>query len=471
MVKLSVLRVLDWLESKYFIYVTMAWFVLQGSFMAATTRFAIPPDERYHQTFIELYRGNNGSPFLSGPQVGYEWLGDVTRATSYLYHYVFAQLSSINDGLVFLRLLNVAMGAATIYLFYRLLKQLEVSRLATGLSVFMLANTLMFVWLSAAINYDNAMILLAMASMLLLVSFMKKPTINIGLGLLLVTALAVLVKFSFVPLGLPLLATAIYYAAKNRQILGKNLKYQYAHRKVSTVVLSLGLLFATGLVAERYIGNLIHHNSFMPSCQKIQTEAYCSNNPIVQRSKFIKENPVEPEYNQVTYVPTWLKFMRDSTFSAAGHQRSPAFIPINAGILLLCLAALVAFGLKLNWRKDNLLVYLVVAGLVYVLAVYFVDYKAYARSGRLGLAVQGRYLFPVLPLFYAVAAEYPLRVIRNKAARALFALFIIAIFIFASLPNYLVTSTQKMRSDSFGNIYDQAHEFACGYPIIFETEC
>ncbi|RME81965.1 MAG: phospholipid carrier-dependent glycosyltransferase, partial [Caldilineae bacterium] len=114
------------------------------------------------------------------------------------------------------RLLSVLLGLATVYLAYRLAVLLLPRRdMALAAAAFIAFNP-QFIFLSAAVSNDNLIILLATATLYLLVEFGRGPTWTRALALGIITGLALLSKMSALNL-LPLIAlVALLHAWRTR---------------------------------------------------------------------------------------------------------------------------------------------------------------------------------------------------------------------------------------------------------------
>src|SRR4029078_6207021 len=132
---------------------------------------AIPPDERFHYGTVQLFAQNGWLPFIHN-QLGHYNLGEVAHTPYFLYGYILSIpyhfLNHVNGSIYILRLLNIALGAASLYVAYRLFSKLGLPQAVRNLSIFMMANTLMFVFLSASVSYDNLFIFIVLSGLTLI---------------------------------------------------------------------------------------------------------------------------------------------------------------------------------------------------------------------------------------------------------------------------------------------------------------
>lgn len=457
------------IEGRAFVYLSITWFSFQASFLAATTKYGVPPDERYHKTFIELYREKRGI-FFSGEQPGFEWLGEASRSTSYLYHFLLSAISNVSDSLLVLRLLNVAMVTVALYFVYKIFQELKISKLAAGLGIFMLANTLMLIFLAGSLNYDNLSLPLSLLAILLTLKIINKPSPMLWLGLLATSGAASIVKYTFIPLGIPLLLLAAFYSKGQILKIFRNYASEL-HRSWTLMILSLTLVLICALVSERYIGNKLIYGSFMPSCDRVYSTKYCEVVPNNIRIKEINDKPRPKLYSRTTYLSRWAQLMRDRTFSATGHKVAPANKLVKSGIVVILIFGLVAFIRIVNWHRDKKIIIVFTVSAIYCATVYASNAGAYLSSGWDGIAVQGRYLFPALPFLYVLVTEFPLRILKRQSLMTLYAVGIILVFSLAGLPNYLVTANSNMRSGTLDIIYKKSNSVGCKVNQIFSAKC
>ena len=157
-----------------------AWFAVQATVIAVATRYGIPPDERTHVRSIQLYVREGLSPFLS-TQEGFYDVGPLLRSPSYLYYWLLSFVARVVPGdgdaeLVLLRLVNVALGVGTLIVARKLLEELGLPRWLQLLTLFLLVNTLMWVFLAGSVNYDNLVNLLSVACLLVTLRLLRELT-------------------------------------------------------------------------------------------------------------------------------------------------------------------------------------------------------------------------------------------------------------------------------------------------------
>ncbi|HVU68640.1 MAG TPA: hypothetical protein VHD63_16005, partial [Ktedonobacteraceae bacterium] len=208
----------DWLgavlRSRFFTYGVLAFFVFEAAWIAASAVYPMAFDEDFHFGLIQFY-SHHWTPFLATHQAGTSQFGAVSSDPSYLYHYLmsfpYRGLSWLVHGqtaqVVVLRFLNIALFAAGLALWYRLLRRVGSSRLLanTALALFVLIPIVPL--LAAHINYDNLLFPLAAWVCLLVLKIdgqLRAGRIDIKtLGILVAACmLSCLVKYPFLPIAL-----------------------------------------------------------------------------------------------------------------------------------------------------------------------------------------------------------------------------------------------------------------------------
>jgi hypothetical protein len=229
--------------------------------------------------------------------------------------------------------------------------------------------------LAAQINYDS-LFLLASAVLLLLTLYINKELtaykrINSKylIGFLVVGLLGSLIKFAFLPIfaaaGLYLLAR-IWHAYRSARKIALNIGFGLTLMTRSTRwLLLLALVVSIGLFGERYGLNVAHYHQPIPDCE-----------------------------------------------------------------IVLGVASSVAIGLtaKRLWRRYDHQ-FFVLFGLVsafYIVSLWLQEYKAFLHTGH-SVAINGRYLFVILPFVILVAAFAWNELLRRPRTKVYFMVLTIAV--------------------------------------------
>jgi hypothetical protein len=144
------------------------------------------------------------------------------------------------------------------------------------------------------------------------------------------------------------------------------------------------------------------------------------------------------------YTVFWVQEMLSGTFGVIGHLAMPV-----TGLALwplIALMGLTALSIILRWRPadaDGLPSYLMAIAAFYALfLMYGVNYGIYRSTGACCLALQGRYLFPVLGPIVVVFAYYLLRLFRSRYTAPGATVAIASLFMAFDLPSFLFNATR-----------------------------
>ena len=455
---------LSWLErivtSKGFVIFIFLWFFFQAAYMAVSTRLGISPDETYHYSLIQLFEKNGWLPFIHN-QSGFYQLGEVRHLPFFLYNYLlsipFHFFSGYHHSLILLRIINIGFGIASLYFVSKIAARLGASPLVKNLSLFMFANTLMFVFLAGMLNYDNLFILLSLIEIDLMISLWAKFDIYKIIGLMLAALANVLTVINAWPLTLAVICVLIFRYLTHRDLLPahfRNIKIDNTRLNLLFAVLALILAF---LFTQRYILNVIEYHSPAPACQKVNSLSECEQSGIFLRDKaFSKSHPPATE-GLFSYIGTWLQWMRYRTFGIFGHQFIDPTKLINVWVVFLVILFFAA--ITRGYRKTDLLIGALIGIIFFYLVVLYINnYSAYHKDGISGVAVQGRYFLPFIPLIYLIGNIYLERILKHH--RGLLSAYIVAtllIFITASLPSYIIKTDKTWYTDRTTNFNQKAH--------------
>ncbi len=412
------------LEHPRFLTAMMVLFALQAVIFSILIPYKSPSDEEYHFRFTYYYaqRSIVAGPIIDDQTDNFD-IGDIQRTPGYLYHYLSSFVlkliqpivTSEEGQVIALRIVNVGLGVITLLLIVSLLRRIGARGLTMNLVVAWLAITTMFVWLFAALNYDNLAIVLFMILLHLLLSLYQKVSINRVLQLLAVTLALMLTKETFLPsivIGYGLLVFGLLRKTslqENWQQLVQSVKAGYKNPKSRWLLLGLSLLVVIllGLFGERYGQNYVKYKKTTPSCNQVHSEAECLQNSIYrrntgQRQEYVVylQNGGKPSMNFANFTVKWWRFIYERTYFFRGMATTnPTW---QARLVALATAPTLLLFAVVGWRKQK---YsrpekaLFVLTISYVVLVFLYNYNAYRYYGY-PFAIQGRYLLPVLPFFY-----------------------------------------------------------------------
>ncbi|HQJ73919.1 MAG TPA: DUF2142 domain-containing protein, partial [Candidatus Dojkabacteria bacterium] len=239
----------------------------------------VSPDSYYHLRVSQAYSTTLGIP-QNTPQT-YQWR-DITRIP-YLYFWINGRILNINNGVidevVLLRVINVIYSLGTVYVMYLLSKEIFKDKWKRVLPVFFLTHTLMFVFLSSSINYDNLANLLSTLSIYFFVKFVKKG-INLKYLLLMLLSLCIgaLTKSTVLPVALILVILSAVEIAKRKDEVKKI-------KAGKELLLLIPIAIFVFLNLSLYGGNLLKYKTLEPSCTQILTHEQCLENGVYYRNK------------------------------------------------------------------------------------------------------------------------------------------------------------------------------------------
>lgn len=460
----------------------VAYFVLRLVYFAIAVHHSAPPDEPTHFErvvyFSQFWCLPSGLP---GDGESHLWSLRYHPPLYYLLAGKFLLLNMMSgDELLFVRFFNGLLSLMTVWYGWRFIKLTSTNPLVHVVFLVMITNTLMFSFLSAAVNYDNAVNLIAAASIYYLVRYFKFGTARDFLCLLVALLLGTLTKVTMLPFGFVAALAVLVHGRRNireraAELIQSVISGSYVLKgALMAVVLLIGL---NGLL---YGSNLLRFGHLVPSSDQVISPADLgaaaveSRNSIYEgflrgeltleeakaRAKEVKdpaasldvlnlinyeawrqenEGPFVP-MSRIAYVVPWSKIMLYSTFGVLGH--SVAFKSFSGHIpylLIFGLAALSFLFQSLN-RRVEATDYLLGAMFCFyvVVLMQLVNYATYVDYQLLHISVQGRYLFPFLVPVYALTARYLLTFGTARVQSAV-AIAVVLVFIYGDFPFFLST--------------------------------
>jgi hypothetical protein len=458
--------------------VLLGLFCFKLALLAVLLPHTIPPDETTH---LGLAREYAQVALLPGDRPETARLGVVANQP-FLYYWLAGKALRLYPfeagGLVFLRLLNCALGLLTGVLALRWIRLATDSAIAQNLCLVFVTSTLMYTGLFAAVSYDNLANLLSVAALYSLFRYIRLGDDRALLPFVLALAAGCLSKVSFLPLALIL--TAALAALRHRELPGSLARLATelragslpgVNRQRAGWLLALALAFAT---LTLYGGNLVRYGHLTPALDQVVAHEIAMSNRIFARSAILeayrtKEHTLEhsialadrirhPADRRSTkallaitkrvgdervglarYGLAWGQLMLERTYGYFGHRvLRPAPLATTAFAVLLGLGCGLAVVRIRSVGEPRLVACALVIAAAYALVLVLgVNRPNYIETGLIDLAVQGRYLFPVLvPLYGAVA----IGLTECVPARAQLPSALIAgsWFICAELPHFLV---------------------------------
>jgi len=450
-------------SSRAFLVAVLVWFGIQTVYMALSTKLGIPPDEKYHLRLMELFVQNGWSPFIHD-QTGYYSLGEVTHTPFILYHYLLSLPMHLFGNFVYdfmiLRFVNIGLAFWSFYLIIKIANLIGMSKLVRNLGLFMLANTLMFVFLSASISYDNLFIPLGLLVMYLLLRLLDKATIPHLLLFLTAIMAGMLVKISFLPIALGCVVVLGVLRYKELLKTPKQLLAFCKSEPKLAILLLAPLLIMLLFTAQKFAYNLATYRDITPECNVVNTEQQCRQNAIYMRNMDLREShPPVPQLSPFEYTASWISLMKERTFGIFAHRNanSTALIDIWAYVLIVLIPLVVIRKYKTSDRNIAIILGLM---LFYGLMLILKNHDTLERTGIIGLAVQGRYMFAFLPLVFIIGNYYLFKILKDRVLQLTYIAATLIIFTTASLPSYIVVTDANWYTNGTKDFNQKLHDSA-----------
>jgi hypothetical protein len=414
-------RVTGFIASPRFFWGVVALLVLQAAWIALSGRYPMAFDEDFHLGVIRLY-AHHLSPFWSSHPAGTDAFGAVSRDPSYLYQYLMSFpyrlvsvfTSSQTAHVLTLRFIDIGLFAAGLALYRKLLLKTGASRALVHacLAIFILVPIVPL--LAAQINYDNLLLPLTALMLLLAVDFGQELGLRkrINGRLLLIIAilglLTSLVKYAFLPI---LAVIGVYIVVKLCQTRPASLVW--TGRRTGWLLAVL-LIISLGLFVQRYGVNVLRYHKPVPDCSKVLSVKKCSAYPPWNRDYYLSQirHDTGGTDSPLTFTADWFYGMWLRTFFAVDgpasnfSTRGPLILPgIGAVVFASAAAIALAVGFKRILRSyDKRVLWLFVSAIVvYAAVLWFDEYQSFLQTGQT-VAVNGRYLLPVMPLLLLLLA-------------------------------------------------------------------
>lgn len=440
-------------SSQRLYYLILGFFVFEALWLVFTAVYPMAFDENFHFGLIKLY-SHHWTPFLSQQPAGADQFGAVAHDPSYLYHYLmsfpYRLIALFTDNqsaqVIMLRLLNVALFAWSLTLFRRVMLRAKASAalVHVTLAIFVLIPIVPFV--AAHVSYDN--IFMVLLPLLCLRAFdiieaLKKKQLNLrALMAFVIICMAIsLVKYAALPIVLAsvLFLGALFIRAHWARLRDLWRDSVAAFRKLSTpsryMMLGLLLLFSV-LFAQRYVVNVALYKTPVPDCDQVLTVEQCSNySPWARDHGYVQSLSDDWKPNMGIYIGSWFGGMIHRMFFAINHNYTNYLelpVPIyTAGTLAICGFVLLFARWRRVFRGNALLAFCISVSFGYILVLFLNGYSDYARVGR-PVAINGRYLLPVLPLLAIAlgkAISLSLQKLHAEKAKMYLAALVILLFL------------------------------------------
>jgi 4-amino-4-deoxy-L-arabinose transferase-like glycosyltransferase len=421
------------------------YFIAFALYLVFKLDLGISPDSLYHIDVSRIFSNTLGIPENS--PASFQWR-DITRMP-YLYYWINGRLLNMNffnlDEVIYLRIFNLIYSTGTVSVTYLLTKEILKNKYARLVVLFLLTNSLMFLFLSSSINYDNLANLFAVLSTLYFVKSLKDiSSLKSILLMFIFLLLGVLTKFTLAPLAFIFVVILFYRWFKER----KNVKYRLKGTKLWILFgIFIGLV---GLNIALYGMNIVRYQALVPECEVMLGHEACLENGVYYRDNVdmpsqevdglggvvnmvIRGERLDP----VSYTFFWIYNMAGKVVGIMGDSS----LPMSNYILPIYMLFLVG-GIFLSvkyWEKKNVVLSaLTISTIFYLLTILFTqNYTRYIDQGYPALALQGRYMFPVISSFYIVLVYYLFK-LKNVKVRNVITILLVVLFFLGCLPYFFL---------------------------------
>jgi len=418
------LKKFNWLEPALF-GVMLLVFIACAGYFATHLRRSIIPDEPGYFYLSTLFATSWRLPEITD----YSLALGLSKFDRLPYMYFWLNGRYLNllslvlpdvtewQQLVFLRIINVIYSIFTVYFTHLMAKEFIQKVWWRLLVTFLMTSTLMFVFLSGGVSYDNLANLCAAAGILFLVRALKgRRIITNSLLWIFAIGLGIMAKKTILPLALVTFIIWLIYIIKNRGLvnLKSELNWKFA-------IITFFVLVIFGVNASVYGVNLVKYLEPIPDCTDLLLQEQCDLSVYVRRAKemgfpeeklTLRDVIEQQKTNPINYIDEyWITRMLKTIYGIMGHKSY--FPPLIATFFHLLYLFVFILAIK-YWQKREYAFYALVAiTLSYILAIMISSYNEELMSDFRHVAVQGRYLFPVLGSFY-VLVSHSISQITNK---------------------------------------------------------
>ncbi len=430
---------------KILLAIFLLLFLINSIYLALNLKQGIIPDEPAHFIFSKHFSTTLGIPPDTSETYSWGWY---IQQNPFLYHWIAGRIINItklifpeiNDWnlLIVLRLSNVLFSLFTIIFCFLIARELIKHKWWQILPVFLLINTLMFLFLSSGVNYDNLANLFCAAGLYFFIRvFTRNDFIKNSLSWLTLIGLGCLVKYTILPLALAMGLAWIAYIYQNR----KSIPLNFAFNLRSILVVFVTVLILVGNFAI-YGVNMISYQSIRPPCREILLESQCKISPYEQRNQemapkgrlSIRESIQLGYPSPLRYaVDDWVENMLMRTFGLIGHK---SYFPIKIislyQVLFYSMFFFGMFNLIVIKRLTPLNLSLLWVIGFYSIVLLVTNYKSELLYQFLHISFQGRYIFPIISIIYLIYTK-TVRAIPIKAVRLLMLVFTLSLFFYGGL--------------------------------------
>jgi len=402
-------------NDKLLLGVLLLVFLAYTTFIATNLLRDIVPDEPYHLSQSQDFRASWGIPEISRVARSH---GVYVRQNPYFAYWIFGRALALLDlikpqaspwqELVYLRLVNILFSIGTVFFTYLLAREITKNKWWPLLAVFLLTHTMMFTLLSSGVSYDNPANFFSIAGIYFLYRVLNgKDFLINSLGWMIFMGLGTLTKLTLLPLALPMAILWIVFIVRERPGIAFR---QLSQLKQISLVIVLGVVLIANI--GLYGVNLVKFQSLTPSCSDYYSKEFCAQTGFSQRRESLAL-PEKPNVFQAFrqgypeplryFFDTWVRWMLNKIFGVMGGQKS--YYPIGIAYYHILLYWAAALGFR-YFRGTSRKIYSLIGIFgFYALTLFIQHYDIELAYGFIQVALQGRHIFPVIGIAYALAAN------------------------------------------------------------------
>ena len=421
------------LQSKWFWYGILVLFFIESAWIAVSGLYPMAFDEGTHLGTIQLY-ADKILPFWSSQPDGPATFGAVVRDPSYMYHYLLSFpyrliehfFQSQDSQIIIFRFINIFIFGFGLVLFRKVLLNTRASKALTHTVILLFILTPVVPFLAAQINYDNLLFLAVAATLLqtqrIIKILDKSGRIDILslLQLSILLLLGSLVKYAFLPIFLGVVvylgirALKIIRPGASASVWAQTLNHTKSQSKVPLILAFCVLILSFGLFVERYGYNTIEYRTPTPECNQVLSDTACMNYGPWRRNFMLHEQKIagtlpQTSTNPLSYAAHWTKWISNELFFTLNGSSTDFQTGQPLTHTRYISVGLIAVGIVLfTWHFRRIFKQYRIGLLLSILATYVLllfsqNYMDFLHLG-LPVAVQGRYLVPILLILYLFLA-------------------------------------------------------------------
>lgn len=423
-------KIVNFLGSRTFFWLILAFFVVQALWIAFSFRYPMAFDEYFHIPVIQIF-SHQWSPFIFHQPAQYDTFMDLGHQGLF-YHYlmsfpyrIFSLVAhNFSSQIVFLRCINILLAASGLLVLRRVfdLAKINPVHVNVGMLIFVLLPIVPLV--AATVNYDNMLLVLTAWYLLISVKILRSRQVEWTTisTLVSVGCLASLVKYPFLPLfAASVVFLVIVLGRRHGLTVLKLLWKSFLQTGRQWQVVSAGTLcLALVMFSMVYVQNVVRYGTPQPTCGVTLSTQRCLASGVYARNvNMQKTRDQRPILSKSEYTTLWSQHMiyglaitANSTFptNMFAFRSSPTIMTD-----LLFFGTLLGLGTLLyGWQripKSGSHYYLIFMVGVLFLSIFIVNTLDYYKY-HAALANQPRYLLSMLPIllvYIVVAVSYAFR--------------------------------------------------------------